>query len=189
MYIVTTDEILADALEVMLGESGFDDIRVRQSLAASAEPALVDLDTVAVSGGSHMITVSSDKNRGADILRPFSESELKAALAPFLDDLKKNEAKEAERTAGAPALCPGGVIYSGEFIGLSPAESRIMRLLIEKQGDCVPTGEIARAIADNANDDSVRVYVRYLRRKLDFAFGEHIIYTIRGRGYMIKQPK
>ena len=186
MYIVTTDEILADALEVMLGEFGFADVKVRQNLTASAEPALVDIDTVAVGGGSHVITLSSDKNKGANILRPFSESELRAALAPFLDDPKKNDAKGAERTAGVPVLCSGGVIYSGEFIGLSPTEERIMRLLIENRGSCVPSSEIARAIADDANDNSVRVYVRFLRRKLDFAFGEHIIYTIRGKGYMIK---
>ena len=186
MYIVTTDEILADALEVMLGEFGFDDVKVRQSLTASAEPALVDLDTVGANGQNNIITLSSDKNKGANILRPFSEPELKAALAPFLDDPKKNDAKGAERTAGAPVLCPGGVIYSGEFIGLSPAEERIMKLLVEKQGCCVSSSEIAGAIADDANENSVRVYVRFLRRKLDFAFGEHIIYTVRGKGYMIK---
>lgn len=187
MYIVTTDKILADALEVMLSEIGFDDIKVRQSLTASAEPALVDLDTVSSNGGNNIITLSSDKNRGAAILRPFSESELKAALAPYLNDLKKNEKKDTDcRPSCAPALCRGGVIYSGRFVSLSPTEARIMQLLVEKRGECVPTGEIARAIADDANENSVRVYVRFLRQKLDFTFGEHIIYTVRGRGYMIK---
>lgn len=187
MYIVTTDKILADALEVMLDEFGFDDVKVRQSLAASPEPALVDIDTAAVTAGvgNHIITLSTDKNKGADILRPFSEAELKAVLLPYLAEGGKSAA-EAVRTVGAPTLCPGGVIVSGEFVALSPAEARIMRLLIEKQGECVRSDEIARAIADDANDNSVRVYIRFLRRKLDFAFEQRIIYTVRGKGYMLK---
>ena len=33
----------------------------------------------------------------------------------------------------------------------------------------------------------VDVYVRYLRRKIDDPFGQKLIHTVRGMGYMLKE--
>ena len=39
---------------------------------------------------------------------------------------------------------------------------------------------------ETAGSNVVDVYIRYLRKKLDFRFGERIIYTRRGCGYYVK---
>lgn len=35
----------------------------------------------------------------------------------------------------------------------------------------------------------IDVYIRYLRKKIDEPFGEKLIHTVRGTGYVLRDPK
>lgn len=180
MYIITEDNILADALEVMLREMGFSDIKRRSSLPAVSDLMIVDCDTVDP-GDQNVIKISSDRKKGADLLRPFSETELKRTLSPYA------RRADGRTLSGDPRVrkCAGGVMYRGEFVPLSPTEQKLADALISDYGSCVPTDRLISAIGAS-DENSLHVYIRMLRKKLDFAFGERIIYTVRGKGYAIK---
>jgi|GEM_PF-2532821 len=181
MYIITADGILADALGVMLEEIGFTDVKKRQSMPSVNDLIIVDCDTVDI-GDEEVIRISSDKSRGADLVRPFTEEEFKSFFAPYVNQSVIQREDDAPDTVKS---CAGGVICCGKFVRLSPTEQRIAALLVGNKGRCVPISDIMNASGGDLN--SARVYIRQLRRKLDFAFGRRIIYTVRGKGYMIKR--
>ena len=193
MLIVSTDGILAAALEAMLAGAGVTDIRIRTSVPASShEPAVIDIDTVSGRCAGAVITVSADRTRGADLLRPFSERQFIALITPLLKketDITLPKAGEKEDTTPLLKLSEGGVIYRSTFIPLTPAEGRIISLLIENAGQPVGSDRLTAAIGEGGSDNSLRVYICYLREKLDFAFSERLIYTVRGKGYMISPSR
>ena len=69
-------------------------------------------------------------------------------------------------------------------IKLSPTEFKILNLLMERKGEVVTHGEIDELIGGGASNKS-NVYLCYLRRKLE-AYGDKIILSVRGKGFMIK---
>ena len=69
-------------------------------------------------------------------------------------------------------------------IKLSPTEFRILSLLWERKGEIVTHSEINELIGRSASNKS-NVYLCYLRRKLE-AYGDKIILSVRGKGFMIK---
>ena len=76
-------------------------------------------------------------------------------------------------------------IYGNHKISLSANEYKILRLLCERGGEIVFKNEINNALGiseGNMGD----VYVCHLRRKLDNSLGIKFIYTVRGKGYILK---
>ena len=181
MYIITEDGILADALEVMLKELGFAGVIKRTTVPRSSDLMIIDCDTVEASA-ENAIRISSDRKKGADLIKPFRESDFKKLLALY--------APGAPEAAAEPNACvsisDGGLVYRGSFVSLSPAEQRIASLLADNYGNCVSSEALIRAIGADSDLNSLRVYVGMLRKKLDFAFGERLIYTVRNKGYLIK---
>ena len=69
-------------------------------------------------------------------------------------------------------------------IKLSPTEFKILSLLWERKGKVVTHGEIDELIGGSSSNKS-NVYLCYLRKKLE-AYGDKIILSVRGKGFMIK---
>lgn len=80
------------------------------------------------------------------------------------------------------------VRVEGQEVKLTPKQSRIFRLLLEKQGRVVTVDELLRAGWDDLDfhDPSVvKIQISTLRRKLgDSSRNPRYIHTIRERGYM-----
>lgn len=72
----------------------------------------------------------------------------------------------------------------GGDVSLSPTEFKILSLLLDRKGDVVTHSEID-ALIDGGNSNKANVYICFLRKKLE-ADGEKIIYSVRGKGFMIK---
>lgn len=73
-------------------------------------------------------------------------------------------------------------------IELTPREFSFLEFLMRSPGDPLSKTEILNHVWDFAHDvDSnvVEVYVGYLRKKLDVAWGRHSIETVRGVGYRV----
>lgn len=79
--------------------------------------------------------------------------------------------------------------FGDTVINLSPREYALLSLLYKNRGQVVLRKDVLNAVWGEDYDDknnADNVYVSYLRKKLDDAFGVKMIYTVRGKGYMLK---
>ncbi|MBI5826600.1 MAG: response regulator transcription factor [Deltaproteobacteria bacterium] len=139
-----------------------------------------------------------DKIKGLDagaddyLTKPFVFGELLARIRSLLRrkaavkeavvriaDLEINTASHEVRRAGKP-------------VTLSAREYALLEYLAYRKGSVVTRTEIVEHIYnEDAEMDSnvVDVYINYLRNKVDKDFGEKLIHTVRGAGYMLKEEE
>ena len=76
-------------------------------------------------------------------------------------------------------------IWGDEVIPLSDNEYKVLTLLYQNRGETVNRETIDMLLgADGSNMGDV--YVCHLRKKIDNKLGLKLIYTIRGKGYTLK---
>ena len=76
------------------------------------------------------------------------------------------------------------VIYKNTIIELTESEWKVLLLLARSQGEAV-SREALRELFDVSCGNITDVYICHLRQKLEEPFGEKIIRTVRGKGYML----
>lgn len=189
MWIVSTDEIFAEALQITLRQAGIA-ARIADRIPASAvgNEIILDLDTAerAAPIPQGAWTISRHREMAPRYLRPF----LLSAFARDIAAASGVSAPSAEAADSAPflSLADSGVWLQGKEIPLSPSEHALLSLLIRRAGECVTTEEIDRLWAEKGGNTTA-VYIRYLRQKLDEPSGLRLIRTVRGRGYCLCLPK
>jgi two-component system response regulator MprA len=84
-----------------------------------------------------------------------------------------------------------GVIVGEEFVELTRTEYQLLELLMRNPRRVLPHNLIYERVwgydfgpASNA----LRVYVGYLRRKLQDAGARPLLHTVRGVGYVLREP-
>jgi two-component system OmpR family response regulator len=172
-------------LDVMLPDgSGFDVVRrLRAAKCWSPVIMLTAKDAVAdrVAG----------LDGGADdyLTKPFSFDELLARIRALL----RRGAKErpAVISAGPLALDPAArrVSVRGRPIELTSREFTLFEFLLRHRGTVLSRTQIREHVWDvsfDGDSNIVDVYIRYLREKIDRAFGLDLIETVRGAGYRIR---
>ena len=131
---------------------------------------------------------------GADdyLVKPFDVGELKARLRALL---RRTGAEDApgELVFDELRLDPQrhGVIVREEFVELTRTEYQLLELLMRNPRRVLPHDLIYDRVwgydfgpASNA----LRVYVGYLRRKLQDAGARPLLHTVRGVGYVLREP-
>lgn len=175
-------------LDIMLpGLNGIEVLRrIRQFsnvpvILLTARDAVVDKVTGLDSGADDYIT------------KPFAIEELLARIRAILR--KKEPAKEE---SSADVLTIGHLILDNKkrevqinntSVYLTKKEFDLLQLLMENKNVVLTRETILERIwgYDFAGDtNSVDVYIRYLRSKLEEPFGLKIFHTVRGVGYVIK---
>ena len=131
--------------------------------------------------------------QGADdyISKPFRIRELlvriKAVLRRSGADQSKSESVNVGRNV--VDIMSGKVFRDGEEIFLSAVEYRLLLTFIKSKGQLLTRQQILTAMWDSAgdfvNDNTLTVYVRRLRKKLEEDGDEPVIETVRGMGYRL----
>lgn len=82
------------------------------------------------------------------------------------------------------------VTRAGQRIDLSAKEFALLTLLAQKTGDVLSKTQIASLVWDihfDSDTNVVEVAIRRLRAKIDDAFEEKLIHTVRGVGYVLER--
>ena len=139
----------------------------------------------------------SGLDSGADdyITKPFAIEEL---LARIRAALRKRPAREAEEgqtlTAGPLSMDVDrhAVSVRGQEVELTRREFDLLRYLLEHKEKVISR----ETLLDNVwgfdfmgETNAVDVYIRFLRSKIDEAFGIKLIHTVRGVGYVIREEE
>ncbi len=83
------------------------------------------------------------------------------------------------------------VTRGGQIIDLSSREFALLEYLIRNQGVVLSREQIEEHIWSYdymGSSNMVDVYIRYLRRKIDEGREKKLIQTVRGTGYVLREP-
>lgn len=138
----------------------------------------------------------SDKVMGLDsgaddyMTKAFAIEELLARIRVVLKRRgKKEPGNIIECGRLALSIDEHRVTYDGKEISLSKKEFELLKYLMENSGIVLSREKILDRVwgYDYYGDTNVTdVYIKYLRNKIDQAFGVHLIHTVRGVGYIFK---
>ena len=81
------------------------------------------------------------------------------------------------------------VRYGNTSVSLTETELKLLLLLYENRNQTVLSEDIVQTVFGGRpveNSNVAAVYVNYLRKKLDERFGKKFIFSVRGKGYMLK---
>lgn len=131
---------------------------------------------------------------GADdyITKPFAIEELLARIRAALRGKGGPAAQNVPLSAGPLVMDVDKhqVTVRGQNVELTKKEFDLLRCLLENKGRVLTRETLLDAVwgFDFVGEtNSVDVYIRFLRSKLDDAFNLKLIHTVRGVGYVIKE--
>ena len=129
---------------------------------------------------------------GADdyITKPFSLDELLARIEAVLRRVSNTDRWRRRLTVGDVTLDQDGrdVMRGGNRIELSRTEFNVLEYLMLNAGRVVSKQQILERVWQydfGGESTVVETYVSYLRKKLDI-YGQPLIHTIRGVGYVLR---
>ena len=152
-----------------------------------------DLPVILVTARGETIDKVDGLNSGADdyISKPFKIEELLARMNAVLRRSEKSKsAKSVVLKNGALELVADEmkVTFRGNTVELSKNEFLLLKYFLENLRKVLSRDEIIKKVWGEyyyIEENSVDVYVRHLRSK----FGDEIVKTVRGVGYIMQESK
>lgn len=135
----------------------------------------------------------SGLNAGADdyLVKPFAFEELIARIRVLLRR-SAGSVSNIYKLADLTVDCDARIVKRGEtVISLSAKEFSILEYLIRNSGTVLSRERINNHIWNydyEGGSNIVDVYIRYLRKKIDDGFEPRLIHTVRGAGYVLREP-
>lgn len=151
-----------------------------------------DLPVIMLTARDSVIDKVSGLDSGADdyITKPFAIEEL---LARIRAALRKRAVRSGKiLTAGELSMDVDRhqVTVKGQGVELTKKEFDLLHQLLENKGRVLTRESLLDSVwgFDFVGEtNSVDVYIRFLRSKIDEAFGIKLIHTVRGVGYVIRE--
>jgi two-component system, OmpR family, response regulator MprA len=183
-----------DAVVLDVGLPGIDGLEVcrRLRLLGNRVPILMLTARDAVADRVDGLDMGADDY----MVKPFDVGELKARIRALL----RRAGPEVDGEGGTNSLSFAelkldsgrhGAEVDGRFVELTRTEYQLLELLMLNPRQVLAHGLIYDRVwgydfgpASNA----LRVYVGYLRRKLEDAGARQLIHTVRGVGYVLREP-
>lgn len=143
----------------------------------------------------------TDKVAGLDIgaddymTKPFAIEELLARIRVALNrNSKHSQGKVDILQIGELKLnlTSYSAFYGEEELSLTKKEYELLEYLIKNKNIALTREQMLNNVWDYeylGDTNVVDVYIRYLRQKIDDKYGIHLISTVRGVGYIIKDEK
>ncbi len=132
---------------------------------------------------------------GADdyLIKPFDIDELKARLRALLRRAGGEGDVDGSLSFAELKLDPArhGATVGGTFVELTRTEYQLLELLMLNPRRVLPHSMIYDRVWGydfGPTSNALRVYVGYLRRKLEEAGARPLIHTVRGVGYALREP-
>ena len=130
---------------------------------------------------------------GADdyLVKPFAFEELSARIRVMLRKPEKEKSSVCSVADLHVHLDTRRVFRGEKEITLSSREFAVLRYLIQNAGIVLSREKLEQHIwnYDYAGGSNViDVYIRYLRKKIDEGFEPKLIHTVRGAGYVLREP-
>jgi two-component system response regulator MprA len=132
---------------------------------------------------------------GADdyLVKPFDIDELKARLRALLRRARGDSELDGSLSFGELRLDPArhGVTVDEQFIELTRTEYQLLELMMLNPRRVLPHSVIYDRVWGydfGPSSNALRVYIGYLRRKLEDAGAGSVIHTVRGVGYALREP-
>ena len=173
--ILTKDKLYAQMISAELQNAGYSPYIGRTK---NADLIICDLDSSEIYG-TDIPVITYSENKEADLTSPFSIAVLLEKIASAFGTL----AVSADDTL---ILYSGKCEYNSKVTELTPLEYKLLCYLNNQKGKVVSSKDIARDVFDTDDLNNVRVYICYLRKKLDKCFSHKIIYSVHNKGYLIK---
>jgi two-component system, OmpR family, response regulator MprA len=181
---------LPDALVLDIGLPDIDGLEVARRLRSAGNRVPILMLTARDAIADRIDGLDS----GADdyLVKPFDVGELKARLRALLrrstgeGDPDSLEFEELRLDSGRHA-----VAVDGAFVELTRTEYQLLELLMLNPRRVLPHDVIYdRVWGYNFGPESnaLRVYIGYLRRKLQQAGARPLVHTVRGVGYVLREP-
>ena len=166
---------------------------------------LTVIQTVRSSGDRTPVLILSalgevdDKVRGLKaggddyLVKPFAYSELMARVESLVRRFSSQEERTSLEVAGLRMdLLSREVSRDDQKIDLKPREFLLLEYLMRHAGQIITRTMLLEAVWDYHFDPQtnvIDVHISRLRQKVDRAFDQPLIHTIRGAGYVLRAPQ
>lgn len=195
-YICDTGDEKLDAMLRALLE-GFRDVGEEETLLVTEDPSAADERCTAVIvlcrddrctySAEHRALAARYGEKYRAVLRPVDIAGFWRILCGMYGGT------EIPRPSGEEE---GGVLYEnrtvsfrGRSVKLTAREDELFRLMYEHRGKVVSRERITASVWGSGTSTNVTdVYMSYLRKKLVTVFGDGVLSSVRGEGYVLKMP-
>ncbi|WP_430107901.1 response regulator transcription factor [Paenibacillus sp. B1-33] len=155
-----------------------------------------DVPIILLSARDYVGDVIAGLDTGADdyITKPFEIEELLARIRTALrrpNQAASTEQKEYRLSDLTLDVKKRIVSRAGDRIELTQREFELLQYLLEHAGEVISREQLLSSVwgYDFVGETNVvDVYIRYLRNKLDRGYQHKLIQTVRGVGYVLREP-